>query len=146
MSIQQREAVVAEVRSWMGTPWRHAANIKGAAVDCAMLLVEVFTRTGVVPSFDPRPYPKAWFMHRDEERLLEWLERVGAKEVAIDTAQIGDVLAYKYGRCYGHVGVLVAPQRIIHAYARVGQVIETETFDIELATRFPKAFSMWSIQ
>jgi NlpC/P60 family putative phage cell wall peptidase len=145
MSIEQeqRAAVIAEARSWMGTPWRHRANVKGQAVDCAMLMRECFVRTGVLAPFEVPPYPKSWFMHRQEEWLLEWVLKLGGRELPLEKATPGDLLMYKYGHCYGHLGLLVAPQRIIHAYARNGQVIETETFDTELAKRGPRAFTMW---
>jgi cell wall-associated NlpC family hydrolase len=41
VSEDERAAVVAEARTWIKTPWRHMADIKGAGVDCAMLLVRV---------------------------------------------------------------------------------------------------------
>ena len=42
MSDAQRAAVVAEARSWIGTPYHHAADVKGHGVDCAMLLIRVY--------------------------------------------------------------------------------------------------------
>ena len=36
-----REAVVTEAKTWIGTPFHHAARIKGAGVDCLMLLSRV---------------------------------------------------------------------------------------------------------
>ena len=48
-----RAAVVAEARTWRGTPWEHAADIKGedGGVDCGMFLIRVFNDSGVA---DPR--------------------------------------------------------------------------------------------
>jgi cell wall-associated NlpC family hydrolase len=31
-----RAAVVAEARSWLGTPFHHQGRVKAAGVDCAM--------------------------------------------------------------------------------------------------------------
>ena len=31
---EARAAVIAEARTWIKTPWVHAADIKGAGVDC----------------------------------------------------------------------------------------------------------------
>jgi cell wall-associated NlpC family hydrolase len=36
-----RAAVVREAESWIGTPFHHAARVKGAGIDCLMLLAEV---------------------------------------------------------------------------------------------------------
>ncbi len=67
---RQRAAVVAEARSWIGTPYHNCADIKGVGVDCGMLLVRVFVDTGLCQPFDPRPYPIDWHLHRGEERYL----------------------------------------------------------------------------
>ena len=70
-----RAAVVAAARSWIGTPYHHAADVKGrqGGVDCAMLLVRVYCDLGLVEPFDPRPYTRDWMLHRDEERYLGFL-------------------------------------------------------------------------
>ena len=41
-----REKIVAEARSWIGTPYHNCADIKGVGVDCGMLLVRVFVDLG----------------------------------------------------------------------------------------------------
>ena len=28
------EAIIAEARSWLGTPWHHQASLKGVGCDC----------------------------------------------------------------------------------------------------------------
>ncbi len=73
MSDEQRKDVVAEARSWLGTPYHHAADVKGHGVDCAMLLVRVYCDLRPDRTFDPRPYTRDWFLHRDEERYLGFL-------------------------------------------------------------------------
>jgi cell wall-associated NlpC family hydrolase len=45
----QRATVVAEARSWIRTPYHNCADVKGAGVDCGMLLVRVFVDTGLMP-------------------------------------------------------------------------------------------------
>ena len=44
----QRQAVLAEAESWIGTPFHHQGQVKGrqGGVDCAMLLLEVFLAAG----------------------------------------------------------------------------------------------------
>ena len=68
-----RAEVVATARGWIGTPYHHAADIKCAGVDCAMLLVRVYADLGLVPPFDPRPYTRDWMLHRNEEKYLGFL-------------------------------------------------------------------------
>src|SRR5262249_4757318 len=69
----RRAAVVAEAESWIGTPFHHAARVKGAGVDCLMLLAEVYERAGIVPHLEPPFYVPDWHLHRDAERYLEGL-------------------------------------------------------------------------
>lgn len=39
--LSRRLNIVAEARSWVGTPFRHQARVKGHAVDCANLIIGV---------------------------------------------------------------------------------------------------------
>jgi len=43
-----RAQVVAEARSWLGTPWVHQHQTKGVAVDCAQHLIAVAQACGFV--------------------------------------------------------------------------------------------------
>ena len=90
----ERAAIVAAAREWIGTPYHHMADVKGAGCDCAMLLVRVFCDIGLVEPFDPRPYVKDWHLHRGEERYLDFL-LAHAREVASPLP--GDVILFKYG-------------------------------------------------
>ena len=50
---EQRQAVVAEALTWLGTPYHHRARVKGAGVDCGQLLAAVFEGAGVLRHVDP---------------------------------------------------------------------------------------------
>jgi hypothetical protein len=118
-----RFAVVEEARSWLGTPYHHAADVKGHGVDCAMLLVRVYCDLGLVERFDPRPYTRDWFLHRNEERYLGFLlER--SREVR--APGLGDIILFRMGRCFAHAGIIsrVDPLSIIHAFAPTRCVVE----------------------
>ena len=90
-----RAAVVAEAGEWLGTPFHHQGRVKGAGVDCAMLLAEVYERCGLVRHVDPGYYPPDWHLHRDAERYLEKLMPY-AHELAGPPA-LGDVAVFRYG-------------------------------------------------
>ncbi len=119
----QRAAVVAEARAWLGTPYHNCADIKGAGVDCGMLIVRVFVDCGLVEPFDPRPYPADWHLHRDAERYLGWV-KTWCQEV--ETPKPGDLVVFRYGRCYSHGGVVTRtePLTLVHAFADAGEVVE----------------------
>ncbi len=55
-----RQAVIAEAVTWIGTPFHHAARVKGAGVDCLMLLAEVYERAGAAPHVVPPFYVQDW--------------------------------------------------------------------------------------
>jgi NlpC/P60 family putative phage cell wall peptidase len=109
-----RNAIVAEARSWIGTPYHNCADIKGVGVDCGMLLVRVFVDLQLIAPFDPRPYTHDWHMHRGEERYLQSLL---AHAMRIDSPRPGDVMLFRVGRCYSHGGIvaLCDPLAIVHA-------------------------------
>jgi cell wall-associated NlpC family hydrolase len=144
----QRAAVVAEARSWIGTPYHNCADIEGAGVDCGMLLVRVFVDTGLCQPFDPRPYPIDWHLHRSEERYLGFiLER--SREIA--EPQPGDVLVLRYGRCYSHGGLVTraAPLTIVHAFHPARMVLEDgvgQNGALSEIARKPRFFSFWAEQ
>jgi len=117
LNADQRAAVVAEARTWLATPYHHAAAVKGAGVDCAFLLISVFHACGLLPAIDPRPYPHDWHLHRDDERFMGWVEQY-ADPVADPLP--GDIALYQFGRCVSHGALVVEWPMVIHAYVREG--------------------------
>lgn len=107
-----RQAVLEEALSWVGTPYYHQGDVKGAGVDCCMLLVKTWIEVGIVKPFDPRPYPSQWNLHKEEERYLNWL-RLCAEEV--EAPQVGDIVLWKFGKCYAHSAIYVGPNEVVHA-------------------------------
>lgn len=122
---EERAAVVKEARTWIKTPWIHMAAIKGAGVDCAMLLACVYIETGLVEPFDPRPYPPDWYLHRSGERFLSILL---ARSHQVPKPALGDVVMLRVGRAFAHGGIVsrVEPLTIVHSFRPVGSVVEEE--------------------
>lgn len=142
----ERSSVVAEARKWIGTPYHHQADVLGSGVDCGMLLVRVFVDTGLCDPFDPRPYANDWMLHRSEERYLGF---VFDRTKEVTSPQPGDVVVYRFGRCYSHGGIVTAanPLIIIHALKAAKQVIEEEVMtSVALSNpcRAPRFFSYWA--
>ena len=100
---------MAAARAWLGTPYHHAADVKGAGVDCAMLLVRVYVDLGLVEAFDPRPYTRDWMLHRNEEKYLGFL-LARARMVEAPGVGLGDVILFKVGRCFAHGGIVTGPR------------------------------------
>lgn len=116
------DRVIAEARTWIGTPWHHLARVKGAGVDCAQFLVAVFAAAGAIEPFEADYYPADWHMHRDEPRFLEMLLRHGER---VTDPQPGDVVMFNFGRHAAHGGIVIAWPLIIHAFRDEGAVCYT---------------------
>lgn len=148
LETKQRAAIVAQARSWLRTPYHHCADVKGHGVDCGMLLVRVFVDAGLCKPFDPRPYTPDWMLHRSEERYLGF---IFDRTKEIDRPLPGDVMIFRFGRCYSHGGVVTVsnPLTIVHAFKDARAVIEDEvSSNAALCNpgRLPKFFSYWAAQ
>ena len=117
---RRRLAVIIEARGWLRTPYHHMGRVKGCGTDCLMLLAEVYERAGVVPRIDVPFYAPDWNLHRDAERYLGGLMQY-AREVEGSPRQ-GDVVVFKFGRCFAHGAIIVAWPRLIHAWWNAGVV------------------------
>lgn len=135
-----RAAVVAEARTWLQTPWHHRARVRGAGVDCIQFLIAVYNACGLCPDIDTGDYPPDWMLHRDEERLLEGLRQYA---VEIESPAMGDIIVYKFGRCFSHAGIVSGPREIVHAYLEERAVVLGDPDGGRLAGRERKFFSVW---
>ena len=144
-ALEQRQAVVDETLSWLGTPYHHHGRVKAVGVDCAMLLAEVYQACGLVQRVEPGFYPHDWHLHRGEELFIQWVERLGAREVP--APKLGDIGVWRYGRTFSHGGIVVdvpafgAPL-VLHAYIDTPVNI-TRTDEAPLSGRAVRWYSMW---
>ena len=138
-----RTAVIAEARTYIRTPWHHMADIRGVGVDCAMLVRRVYIDCGLVPDFDPRPYPQDWHLHRGEERFLGFILDY-AHEVAEPLP--GDLILFQLGRLFAHAGIVTRaePLTIVHAYSPSGVTLEEDvTRNATMMERNKRFFSLF---
>lgn len=139
-----RQKIVDEAKTWLGTPYHSCADVKGAGVDCGMILVRIFVDLGLLDPFDPRPYNSDWHLHRDAEKYLEFLTD---RCVEVSEPGLGDVMVFRYGRCYSHAGIVTDtnPLSIIHAYQPLQAVVSSvigQDKDLSSSMRVPKFFSV----
>ena len=113
----QREDIVAAARRWIGTPYRHQASVVGAGADCLGLVRGVWREVIGAEPERPPGYTPEWAEALGQETLLEAARR-HMHEIAIGESRAGDVLLFRMalGAPAKHVGILSAPDRIIHAY------------------------------
>jgi hypothetical protein len=82
----RRAAVLAEAESWIGTPYHHAARVKGVGCDCLTLLAEVYPAARIIGHVEVPFYPPDWHLHRSAELYLDGVvAREHVKRRAIGT-------------------------------------------------------------
>lgn len=96
-----REDIVAEARTWLGTPWRHQHRTKGLAVDCAGLVIGVARTLGLVaPDFDVTGYSR-----NPDGTLLAVCER-HLQRIPREAMQPGDVVVVASAEDPQHLGIV----------------------------------------
>jgi len=132
----QRARVLEEAETWLRTPFHHEARVKGAGVDCAMLLAEVYERVGLIPRQSPDHYSAQWHLHRDDEKYLPWIL---ANAVETHSAPSpGDIVMFKIGRAWSHAGIVLSWPLIIHAWFQTG--VETNDASLDPLRTYPRRF------
>ena len=135
-----RQNVLAAAREWLGTPWHHMARCKGAGVDCAQLLIAVYSDCGLMPAIDVGDYSADHMMHKNDEIFIGWILQYGHE---VSAPELGDIIMYSVGRTYSHGGIAAPDDQVIHAYRPYGVVCETERHIGKLATRPQRFFSLF---
>lgn len=135
-----RAAVVAEAESWLRTPYHHSARVKGAGVDCAQILIGVYSNVGLVDPFDTGEYPMDWMLHRDDERYLGWVRR---HAVEVEAPRLGDIAVWRFGRCFSHGAIVTGWPSVIHAHRPDRMVTRADGTQGPFAGRPVKFFSLF---
>lgn len=150
--MEERLRVVAAVRTWLGTPYHHGASVRGAGVDCAMLLVEAFVEAGLIDRPDVPRYTHDWHLHRGEEKYLTVVERytreLGQGEDPLIyrdafSASPGDILVWRVGRTFSHGALVTEWPWVVHASYPARMVEEIELPGSPMAVRHMRHFSYW---
>lgn len=134
----QRQAVIEEAKTWLGTPYLLNAEVKGAGVDCGRFLVACFTGAGLVDAIDYGTILGDFNLHRNDEIYLKWILKYCAP---VETAEAGDIILYRYGRIISHGALVVDYPSLIHAPQ--SGVIWGDATEDNLKTRQAGIFSFW---
>ena len=122
-----REQLIAQARTWLGTPFFHAGREKGIGVDCTGFVIGVASEIGLFTCAE-RNYPHIV----PESMTRAYLERY-CTPIPKEAAQIGDLFLFNIMGHAQHVGFLAArgPENgapaawtLLHACGIVGKVVE----------------------
>ncbi len=117
MSALTRSGIVAVARTWLGTPYRHQASLRGIGCDCLGLVRGVW-RECIGPEPEPmQPYSPDWAEAGGGESLIELGERhfIAAPN---GTWRAGDILVFRFfdRMPAKHVAIAADERRMIHAH------------------------------
>ena len=126
IEIEQRAAVVAEVRTWLRTPYHTMGRVKGAGCDCYTLLLEVFGKLGLFTDKDEDVfYPRDWFLHARNDHYKVRILRHAREMVqhfcsATEMTSPGNIVLVNAASSHGsidiHGGIISAWPKVIHAF------------------------------
>ena len=132
------EHILAEARSWLGTPYRHQASRKHIGCDCLGLLRGIWRALyGCEPETIPA-YSGDWDLMEKRDELLR---AAGRHLVLAQDMEPASVLIFRWQDHLPakHLAILSRPRTIIHAYERAG-VVET-TLGTHWRTRVAGVFN-----
>jgi cell wall-associated NlpC family hydrolase len=115
--VGRRLILIAEASSWLGTPFRSYARVKGVGVDCVNLAMALYQETGFLNGLSLPYYRVGEGAHIHTSKLEEWIEKCGRFERAQSPA-VGDALCIRFGDVSHHVGVVTSDTMFIHVYRR----------------------------
>jgi NlpC/P60 family putative phage cell wall peptidase len=134
--------ILAEARSWIGTPYRHQASLKGIGCDCLGLLRGVWRHVmGAEPELPP-PYSPDW-AEAGADTLVAAARR-HLIEIDVASFEPGDVLLFRWRDNVPakHCAIAASADTMIHAHdgASVAEVAFAPWWRRHLAHafRFPE--------
>jgi cell wall-associated NlpC family hydrolase len=118
---KQREAIVAETQTWIGTPYRGWSCLKKYGVDCGQLLYGVYRACNLVPVLElPKDYSLQIASHRASTAYIDLVAQF-FDEITEAEVKPGDIVCYKIGLAFTHAAIVIKwPELVIHAEARHG--------------------------
>jgi NlpC/P60 family putative phage cell wall peptidase len=118
-----RDDIVAEARTWLGTPWHHGQHLKGVGTDCVGFVYGVANALGIMGELpvELRGYgrhPNAVLLYRACDKFMV---RIPKSE-----AGLGDVLVMRFETDPQHFGIItsVDPVNMMHAHTPRRMVVE----------------------
>lgn len=121
--------IIAEARTWLKTPFRHQASLKGVGCDCVGLIKGVGQATGAIVNVDPRWETYRHYRRTPNPRLMRQGMEDFLMPISREEALPGDVIWMQWRENLPmHLGILgvLGDGRVtlIHAYAHVRMVTE----------------------
>lgn len=156
----EREAVIAEALTWLGTAYHHAAWIKirrdetgqvidRGGADCATstYLIYRVALPNRIPDLDLSDYSPQWNLRTQAAQAERYLMTVCSVPGAHETKapKPGDLVLYRFAHAWAHGAIIMSPgwPAILHANGGAGRVMLDQGRNDRLAKAPIKFFSLW---
>lgn len=117
----QREQLIAETLTWVGTPYHGWSCVKGAGTDCGQLLYGIYRNCGLMPELElPKDYSLQVAQHQESTEYVDFVARY-FREIPETEVKPADLVVYKLGLAFAHAAIILSwPDFIIQASGRHG--------------------------
>lgn len=127
----QREVIVKETETWVGTPYRGWSCVKQAGVDCGQLLYGVYHNCGFLPVIEdlPKDYPLFIGQHRESTAYVDLVLRF-FREIPESEVLPGDIVVWKLigSKAFCHAAIIKSwPTYCIHAYGDAVKAVDAQS-------------------
>lgn len=113
------QELVNEIKSWIGTPWKHGIALKGYGTDCIQFIVVIAKKAEWIPeSYKSPVYNQDWALHNSRSLLLDEVMKFAS--LVTGKPITGDILIFRYGKCGSHAGICIGEDKMVHAYITIG--------------------------
>lgn len=142
--MSDREKIVSEALSWIGTPYHEHGRQKGVGVDCLTFIERVFFHAGLVDGVEIPHYSPQWHLHRSRELYIDGLSRY---MVEVESPKPADVAVWKFGRTFSHGAIVTEWPDVVQCVKGTGvsraHALRDALFRDKGVMRPVKFFSFW---
>ena len=123
-----RQLIVDESRTWLGTRFHHQGRVKGTGVDCLNLVIGVAQALDLAPDgfvWDDYPEYHAYGRSPNGELLIEACDRF-MDRITMAEALPGDVMVFRFVEEPQHFAMItqINPTYMLHSFAQMRKVVE----------------------
>lgn len=107
-SQENQDKLIAEIKEWRGTPFRHFCAVKKAGADCIHFALTVYQNVGAVKDalHYVHWYSHDWCHHTKEQKLYDGLTKHPSfVEINYNHPENGDLILYQFGLAASHCGI-----------------------------------------
>lgn len=133
-----------EIESWIGTPYRHFARVKGRGADCILFIAEAFAGVGLMDRFTCDYYPRDWWVHTRSDLMRDmFIDHFNSQlkaglrihDMTHDQPKRGDIITFAYPKTgvTSHGSVYMEGGRIIQAHFQNGVCLSS----LDQITEYP---------